>query len=128
MPQTQSAIPPMGFGDAIRTCFSKYVMFDGRARRAEYWYWVLFTLVLQFGVVFAFAFTGHLGAGQSLSSLVSVVLLLPGLAVLIRRLHDTDHSGWWWLISFTGIGLLVLLYWVCLEGTKGPNRFGPPTT
>jgi len=118
----------MGFADAIRTCFSKYVMFDGRARRAEYWYWVLFTLILQFGIPFVFAFIGRPGAGTTLSGLVSLALFLPGLAVLMRRLHDTDHSGWWWLLVFTVIGVVVLLYWVCLEGTKGPNRFGPRTT
>ena len=128
MPQAQPAISPMGFGEAIGTCFSKYITFSGRARRAEYWYWTLFTLLLQIGVAFAVGRAGHAAMASSVSSLVSLLLLLPGLAVLVRRLHDTDHSGWWWFICLTGIGVFVILYWLCLEGTKGTNRFGPRTT
>lgn len=60
--------------------------------------------------------------------IISLLLLLPGLAVLARRLHDTDRSGWWWLLCFTVIGVFVVLYWLCLEGTRGTNRFGPRTT
>ena len=58
-------------------------------------------------------------------SLVSLALLLPGIAVSVRRLHDLDRSGWWMLIILTGIGLILLLVWFCLRGTPGPNRYGP---
>lgn len=118
----------MGFGAAIATCFSKYISFNGRARRAEYWYWVLFTFVLQIGVGFALGFAGHAAMASQVSMLISLVLLLPGFAVLARRLHDTDRSGWWWLLCLTGIGAFVVLFWLCQEGTKGTNRFGPRTS
>lgn len=128
MPQTQPAIPPMGFGEAIGTCFSKYITFNGRARRAEYWYWTLFVFLLQFAIAFLGRLTGHAATATSVSQLVSILLLLPGLAVFARRMHDTDRSGWWFLLCFTIIGVFVLLVWLCQEGTKGTNRFGPRTT
>ena len=55
---------------------------------------------------------------------VSLALLLPGIAVSARRLHDLDRTAWWLLIAFTGIGLILLLVWDCMKGTTGPNRFG----
>ena len=64
-------------------------------------------------------------AGQPLSLIVSLALLLPNLAVSVRRLHDTDRSGWWLLLSFIPIfGTLALLYFMVLRGTEGSNRFG----
>jgi len=104
----------MNFGDAIRTCFSKYATFDGRASRSEFWWWLLFT-------VLASAAAGILS--DKLSALFSVAVLLPSLAVGARRLHDTDRSGWFlllWCIPL--IGWLVLLVWAVQEG-KEPNRF-----
>ena len=128
MPQRQAAIAPMGFGAAIGTCFSKYLTFIGRARRAEYWYWILFVFVLQFAIGFVLGFAGLAAIVNVASRLVAVVLFLPGCAVLARRLHDTDRSGWWWLLCLTGIGAFVVLYWLCQEGTQGTNRFGSRTT
>lgn len=127
MPQAQPATSPMGFGEAIGACFSKYITFAGRARRAEYWYWILFTFLLQFGAGFVLGVIGQGRIASPVSLLISLVLFLPGLAVLARRLHDTDRSGWWWFICLTGIGAFVVLYWLCLEGTKGTNRYGPRT-
>jgi uncharacterized membrane protein YhaH (DUF805 family) len=128
MPAREPAIASMGFGEAISACFSKYASFNGRARRAEYWYWTLFTILLQVGLTIALALAHAGSAAGALSTVVSLLLLLPALAVTVRRLHDTDHSGWWWFIGLTGIGLIVLLVWFCQEGTKAPNRFGPRTT
>jgi uncharacterized membrane protein YhaH (DUF805 family) len=54
---------------------------------------------------------------------VVLALILPSLAVSVRRLHDIDRTGWWVLIVTTAIGTLVLIYWACLPGTSGPNRF-----
>jgi len=60
------------------------------------------------------------------SSIWSLVTFLPSLAMGVRRLHDTDRSGWWWLLSFIPlIGIIVLIVFWCFEGTRGPNRFGP---
>jgi uncharacterized membrane protein YhaH (DUF805 family) len=66
----------------------------------------------------------HIDSGL-VAPLISLALLLPDVAVSIRRLHDLDRSGWWLLICFTGIGIIVLLVWDCMRGTLGPNRFGP---
>ena len=65
---------------------------------------------------------------QVLSTFFSLAHLLPSLAVAVRRLHDTDRSGWWFLIVFTGIGAIVLFVWYCFRGTPGQNRFGYPTS
>jgi uncharacterized membrane protein YhaH (DUF805 family) len=114
----------MGFGEAIATCFQKYVVFAGRARRPEYWFWVLFQVLLMVGltIVDAVLFRG----AAILTGLAGLGLLLPGLAVLVRRLHDIDKSGWWVLIALIPlIGGVVLFVMVCLRGTEGPNRFGP---
>lgn len=104
----------MNFGDSIRTCFSKYATFDGRASRSEFWWWLLFTVLASAGA-------GILS--DKLSALFSVAVLLPSLAVGARRLHDTDRSAWFlllWCIPL--IGWLVLLVWAVQEG-KEPNRF-----
>jgi uncharacterized membrane protein YhaH (DUF805 family) len=115
----------MGFQEAVTTCFSKYVGFEGRAARPEYWWWTLFVIVV--GIVLRLV--GHIVLGDTgasvLSGLFQLAVFLPGLAVAVRRLHDTDRSGWWLLLAFIPvIGWLVLLYFVIQPGTAGPNQFG----
>jgi uncharacterized membrane protein YhaH (DUF805 family) len=114
----------MGFGEAIATCFQKYVVFSGRAVRSEFWYWALFEMILLvvLAIVDAIVFGASTGV---LSTLASLALFLPGLAVWARRLHDINRSGWWQLIAFVPlIGVIVLIVWACKRGTPGPNRFG----
>jgi uncharacterized membrane protein YhaH (DUF805 family) len=118
----------MGFTDAIKTGFQKYIGFSGRAARSEYWYWVLFLLLLQIVAwlidmtLFGFNTTGV----NPIGSILSLATLLPSLAVSIRRLHDIDRVGWWVLLALIPvIGAIVLIYWACLRGTVGANRFGP---
>ena len=118
----------MGFKDAISYCFRNYVGFSGRAARSEYWYWVLFVLLLQIVAwlidmtLFGFNTTGV----NPIGVIVSLATLLPGLAVSVRRLHDIDRLGWWVLLGLIPvIGWIVLIYWACLRGTVGANRFGP---
>lgn len=104
----------MTFGDPISTCFSKYAVFDGRASRSEFWWWVLFTFLVSLA-------TGMVS--ETLSALFPLGVLLPPLAVGARRLHDTDRSGWFlllWLIPI--IGWIILIVWAIQEG-KEPNRF-----
>jgi uncharacterized membrane protein YhaH (DUF805 family) len=115
----------MQFPEAIRSGFRNYVNFSGRAARSEYWYWVLFAVLVAIvsGIldtgIFPFAEQRPIGAATS------VILFLPGLAVAVRRLHDIDRTGWWVLIALTGIGIILLIVWFCLKGTLGSNRFGP---
>ena len=115
----------MDFWTAVRTCYSKYATFRGRAARSEYWYFMLFTVLIAAvaGVIDAGLFWNAQNSPAYL--IVTLVNFLPGLAVSVRRLHDTDRSGWWWLIVFVPvIGCIVLLIWYCSRGTQGQNRFG----
>jgi len=114
----------MDLATAIRTCLQKYVTFSGRARRSEFWWWVLAYLAAStVAVIFDAAAFGHRNA--LFSGLLSLVAFLPSLAVAARRLHDIDKSGWWqllWLIPL--IGPLILIFWWTRPGETGPNRFG----
>ena len=119
---------------AVRTVLGKYATFSGRAARPEYWCWILATIILYaiLGIIDGAMVAPMMGfesfapeAGQPLSMVASLALLLPNLAVAARRLHDTDRSGWWLLLSLIPIiGTLVLLYFLVLRGTEGSNRFG----
>ena len=113
--------------------FKKYADFQGRARRQEYWMWFLFVFMVAVvleAVIFA---AGGPRSGNAIVTVFGLVLLVFELAVLIptlavgfRRLHDTNRSAWWMLISFVPlIGGVVLLVFYCLDGTPGPNKFGP---
>ncbi|MFT6607760.1 MAG: uncharacterized membrane protein YhaH (DUF805 family) [Halocynthiibacter sp.] len=115
----------MDFGTAIKTVFSKYVTFTGRARPAEFWYWVLFTMSASIALSIIDAVI--IGGGNQLfSPLFSIAVFLPSLAVAVRRLHDTDHSGWFYLLIFIPIiGWIILIVFYATEGTRGDNRFGP---
>ena len=126
----------MSFIEAIRAVFSKYATLSGRAARPEYWWWVLFILLLNIvtGVVDGAVIAPALGyerfaedAGQPLSLITGVALLLPGFCVGVRRLHDSDRSAWWlFIVLIPLIGVLVLIYWLTQAGTSGANRFGVP--
>jgi len=142
----------MGFGEAIRTCLSKYATRSGRAPRSEYWYWLLFVIIATLvGGIIAEA-TGVI----VIRNISGLVLLPPSLAVGVRRLHDLDCSGRWYLlglvpwicpialfvedlvVGYVGRGFIIIIYvlvslaisivltvWACTRGTLGPNRDGP---
>jgi len=107
----------------------KYATFEGRARRAEYWYFMLFyaLAVIALAIVDGIAGTFSDDAGVGLfSGLFLLATILPSLAVTVRRLHDTDRSGWWVLINLIPfIGALVLFVFAVLDSQPGANRFGP---
>jgi uncharacterized membrane protein YhaH (DUF805 family) len=109
-------------------CMRHYADFSGRASRSEYW---LFALVFVIIYLLCFAIDySTLWSGQMtimpLSTVAYLVHFIPGLAVLVRRLHDTDRSGWWMLLSLVPvIGSIWLLVLLCSEGTYGPNEYGP---
>ena len=106
----------------------KYAVFSGRSRRMEYWYFVLFNIIVSIVLGTIDALLGTLGSGMGvglLSGIYGLAILIPSLAVTVRRLHDTDRTGWWILIALVPlIGGIVLLVFALLEGTPGPNRYG----
>jgi uncharacterized membrane protein YhaH (DUF805 family) len=148
--------------------FKKYAQFSGRSRRKEYWMWVLFIVIVStvlrmiesllglgpIGGGLNSTYSAGVGGNGPLSGLFGLAVLVPGLAVAVRRLHDTNRSGWWMLalvgvavaaiaavvgVLFGAVGMtlvfvlvggyvlaaIVLFVFMCLEGTRGPNRFGP---
>jgi uncharacterized membrane protein YhaH (DUF805 family) len=112
----------MGFGQAISSGFSNYVNFSDRACRSEYWFWFLFVII---GNIVTLGIDYAIGI-QIISSLFSLAVLIPGIAIAVRRLHDLDRSGWWILLALIPlIGAIILLIWFISKGTDGPNRFGP---
>jgi uncharacterized membrane protein YhaH (DUF805 family) len=119
----------MGFGEAVTTCMSKYATFSGRARRSEYWWFVVFEIVvllLALGLDNVLHTTVN-GGGVGWVYFVAVLaLVIPNIAVTVRRLHDTGRSGWWWFLSLLcGIGALVVFVFCLLDTTPGPNQYGP---
>ncbi|AYQ36859.1 membrane protein [Burkholderia aenigmatica] len=119
----------MNFSEAVRSVLNKYATFEGRARRAEYWYFVLLSFILSIAAQVIGVAGRHAGLITLLLlgvlSLVSLALIIPGIAVSVRRLHDTGRSGWFLLIALIPIvGSILLLVWTCSRGTEGPNRFG----
>ena len=116
----------MNFADAVKSGFQNYVTFSGRAARSQYWYWALFCILVGIGSVVIDAALFPQSYMRPVNAIAELVLFLPTLAVSIRRLHDLDRSGWWFLLIFVPlIGGIWLLVWFCMRGTVGPNRFGP---
>ena len=128
--QTGRPTQMMSFGDAITNCLTNnYVGFSGRASRSEFWFCVLFTMIISIvtGLMDGFIFGSGLGTGL-ISTITSVVFFLPGLAVWVRRLHDVGKSGWWILSSILILPVLLLLYWLIIEGDSNPNEYGEVPT
>jgi uncharacterized membrane protein YhaH (DUF805 family) len=107
----------------------KYAEFTGRSRRKEYWMFFLLVMVvaLVIGIVEGvLGLTGMVGPYGPLSTLFLLAIIVPSIAVGIRRLHDTNRSGWWILIGLVPfVGGIILLVFYVLEGTNGPNEYGP---
>ena len=107
----------MDFGTAIKTCFKKFGTFEGRAGKAEFWYFYLLAIGLK--VVSYFIDIKYFGLQEGpAATIVYLVFGLPGIAVASRRLHDIGKSGWWQLIGLTGIGLIPLIIWWASDGGK----------
>ncbi len=113
------------FGSSIAMCFSKYATFQGRAPRAEFWWFYLFVIIGMLVTSIIGGVSDSSALGGIAYGLFSLGILLPNLAVSVRRLHDTDRSGWWLLIMLIPlIGTILIIVWFCSRGTRGPNRFG----
>lgn len=103
-------------------CLKQYADFSGRARRTEYWMFTLFNAIISLILGFVLATIGLV----FLSYIYSIAILIPSLAVCIRRLHDIGKSGWWYLIGFVPVvGTIVLLIWFCTDSQPGNNEWGP---
>ncbi len=110
----------MTFGEAISDGFSKYATFSGRTSRSGYWWFYLFYVLVLFGASILDAAI----KSPILTGLAVLAFFLPTLAILIRRLHDTDRSGWWVLIGFVPlIGTIVLIVFACIDSGP-PNKYG----
>jgi uncharacterized membrane protein YhaH (DUF805 family) len=106
----------------------KYAIFGGRARRKEYWYFFLFSLLISIVLSIIDSATGSFdpetGLGL-LSGIYSLAVLIPTLAVSVRRLHDTNRSGWWLLIGLIPlIGFIVLIVFFVFDSSPTENRYG----
>ena len=101
----------MGFSQAVKSVFSNYANFSGRARRSEYWYFALFSFIISLIPI--------------VNLIVGLISIIPGIAVSVRRLHDIGKSGWWLLLGFIPIvGFIVLLIWDCTDSQPGENQWG----
>jgi uncharacterized membrane protein YhaH (DUF805 family) len=131
----------MDFGEAVSTCFRKYAVMSGRASRSEFWFFHLFIVLLLMAIsVFAGVVSVFFGDdrggnpaaafGEGLAGVLILLVLfgffIPHLCVTVRRLHDTNSSGLWYLIFFVPyIGTLAWIVWCCVSGTRGDNKYGP---
>jgi uncharacterized membrane protein YhaH (DUF805 family) len=108
----------------LKVVRDNYANFQGRARRQEYWMYALINLmiVLVLGIFDTLLFSS---GNNFISGIYSLAVLVPGIAVSVRRLHDTDRSGWWLLLVLIPIiGIIILLVLMCIEGNSASNRFG----
>ena len=115
----------MNFAEAIQSGFKNYVNFNGRASRSEYNYWTLFVVLLSIFALILDPPDFYSQKGSMLSNILSLALALPGIALMIRRLHDTNKSGWNILWYLTIIGIFPVFYWLVFKpGDKKHNSYG----
>ena len=125
--------PAPSFGDCIKLFFKNYVNFSGRSRRAEYWYAVLFNLIVGIGISIISGIITAVSDGSTVGAVITSILtygwylatLIPGLALAVRRLHDLGKSGLYILFILIPIaGSIILLVWEATDGTPEPNEYG----
>ena len=105
------------------TVLKNYAGFSGRARRTEYWMFILFNIIIS---VVLSVIGSVVDQGNILGAIYALAVLIPSLAVAVRRLHDTGRSGWWLLIGLIPlIGAIVLIVFMASEGKPGDNEYGP---
>ena len=117
--------------DSVIKCFQKYVGFEGRASRSEFWWFFLFTgiayIIAMIIDVILFGF--ELSDPTPISWALQFAVFLPSLAVIVRRLHDIGKSGWFYFIALIPIiGLILIIVWFCSDGEPVPNMYGPVPT
>ena len=118
----------MNFSIAIIKCFMLYAIFSGRAKRAEFWWFFLFCMIVGLmGSVIdgGLGLNAAIGGNGVFTTLIQLATFLPSIAVGSRRLHDTNRSGWWqllWIVVF--IGWIPLIIWLASTSKNENNRFG----
>jgi uncharacterized membrane protein YhaH (DUF805 family) len=118
----------MNIQTAVKTCFSKYATFSGRASRSEYWFFYLFTIIASIVTwVIDTMLLGYSAEDTGAISLIfQIIIILPSIAVGARRLHDIGKSGWWQLLILTIIGIILLIVWFATIGSSKKNNYGNP--
>ena len=110
----------MSFTESVQSCIAKILSFEGRARRSEYWYFVLFVAIV------TSVLNVLLGTYSGIGRVISIALSLATISVGVRRLHDIGKSGWWYLLCLVPfIGWIVLLVWNIKDSQPGDNQYGP---
>lgn len=113
----------MRFEESVRTCLAKYAVFGGRATRPEYWWFFLFNVLV--GIA-AGILDGIFSTYPVIEALATLALLVPGIAVAVRRLHDTNRPGWWYLILLIPIvGIIVMVIFLVQPSDPADNQYGP---
>lgn len=122
----------VGFGEAFFLFFKNAFVISGRSSRSAYWFWMLWSLIIAIAttVVDWVLFAGilsmeNLAAVGVFSNLFSLLTLIPGITLTVRRLHDVNRSGWLYLLVFTCVGIIPVFIWLVSQGTAGQNDFGP---
>lgn len=107
----------VGFMEAVKLFFKNYTNFSGRSRRSEYWWFCLFNMIVSFLLNLILS---------DIAGLWTLVILVPTLSLVVRRLHDIGKSGWWYLIALIPlVGGIILLVWFCKDSDPQTNQWGP---
>ena len=114
----------MNLVDATKSFFIRWNDFRGRSIRSEYWWAVLAIGILSVVLEYSLRFLVGDELGLIILLPFSLFVAIAGIALAVRRLHDMDRTGWWYLLNFTIIGIFILLVWYCFRGTIGDNRYG----
>jgi|UniRef100_UPI00402A5BF1 uncharacterized membrane protein YhaH (DUF805 family) len=127
----------MGLFEAVKSVFSKYATFQGRASRSEYWFFYLFNILLEIGLLIVGLILGAIvgdgtgalagmGIAYVLLCIYGLIALIPSISVFVRRMHDIGRSGWWyWLALVPLVGVIVLLVFLLTGSDRGDNQYGP---
>ena len=115
----------MTFRESVSTCFRKYFNFYGRASRSEYWWFVLFNIIL---IIIGSSLDNFINEEiMIITVIINVITFFPHLSAEVRRLHDTNHSGWWIFLNFTIVGIIPLFIWKITKGSAIENKYGEPS-
>lgn len=127
----------MGLFEAVKSVFSKYATFQGRASRSEYWFFYLFNILLEIGLLIVGLILGAIvgdgtgalagmGIAYVLLCIYGLIALIPSISVFVRRMHDIGRSGWWyWLALVPLVGVIILLVFLLTGSDRGDNQYGP---